>query len=390
MNQEILKRTKRTVNLKSGLDNTAYETRVYLQKVLVSLKKNMRRFFFNQRRTGNINDFVDEQNVLIDAHYFVTVRTVTNSLRTNVLRVVPMDHTEGRHVIRNGLSQDPRDRRGITSIERNGVVPPNVMALVFVQNYETSGPHEGHAICAFKHGNVLYCFNPWGSQYVLKNKHTGAVLPDNAIWEHLRARYRCDHAMVYTGTNFQARNTKGVCVGLSVDFGAYMYTHLLLAQMHQAAAVFPDVFSAINGVPGSRILFSHEYNGFVESLFSNYIGAFDNDNGTHCSTMLNHVFDRLTSNSVSSRTSSLNNGGYDTKRSVNIKRAIERLINQEPSFKQTMNTANWRQQKTDFVTNKQRIARANARKRLQAFDNRLLRYHGNTINAELRKFTAIS
>ena len=380
MNQEILKRKKRTVNLKSGLNNdndsdTTFETRVYRQKVLVSLKKNLRKFLFNHKITITTNDNDFDRNVILDAHYFVTVRE-----RTNVLRVVPINHTEGRHVIRNGLSQNLRDRRGITSIEQNGVVPQNVMALVFVQNYETSGPHEGHAICAFKHGNVLYCFNPWGSQYVLKNMHTGTVLPDNAIWQHLCVRYRCDHALVYTGTNFQSRNTKGVCVGLSVDFGAYMYAHLVIAQTN-----FPDVSTAIDGVPGSNILFSHQYNGFVESLFSKYIGAFNNDNGTHGSTMIDHVFARLTSDSVSSRTSPVHENN-NRKRSVNITRVVQRLMNRDPLFKKTMNDANW-QQRNNLVTNKHKFARANARKQLQAFDNRLLRFHGNTINAELRKFT---
>lgn len=374
MNQEILKRAKRTVNLKSGLNNnndsnTTFETRVYIQKLRVSLKKNLRKFFFNQRQTGD-NSNVDrffQDHVLIDSHYFVTVR------EQEELRVVPVNYTEGRHSIRNGLSQNLRNRRGITSIEQNGVVPHNVMALVFVQQY-SNGIHEGHAICAFKHGNVLYCFNPWGSQYVLKNMHTGTVLPDNAIWEHLRARYRCDYAMVYTGTNFQAENTKGICVGLSVDFGTYMYTHLML----QSQKNFPDLSSAINGIPGSRILFSHEYNGFVESLFSSYIGAFGNDCG---STMIDHVFHKLTSNAVSSRTSSINEN--NRRRSVNVPRVVQKLMNQDPVFAQTMNNANW---KTNNVTNKQRNARASAREMLKTFDNRLQQFHGNTLNSELRKF----
>jgi hypothetical protein len=340
---------------------------VYIQKLRVSLKKNLRQFFFNQRQTGdnsNVNRFVD-QHVVIDSHYFVTVR------EQEELRVVPVNYTEGRHSIRNGLSQNLRNRRCITSIERNGVVPHNVMVLVFVQQY-SNGIHKGHAICAFKHGNVLYCFNPWGSQYVLKNMHTGNVLPDNAIWEHLRARYRCDYAMVYTGTNFQAENTKGICVGLSVDFGTYMYTHLMLQQPNN----FPDLSSAINGVPGSRILFSHEFNGFVESLFSSYIGAFGNDCG---STMIDHLFHKLTTNAVSSsRTSSINENSHNRRRSVNVSRVVQKLMNKDPVFAQTMNNANWKE--TNNVTNKQKNARAIAREMLQTFDNRLQRFVTETLN----------
>lgn len=375
MNYEILKRTKTTMNLKSGLNKSNvlnfFETRVYLDKLRVSLKKNLRKFFFNQRITSNdlnVDRFIQE-HVLIDSHYFNTVRNET------ILYVEPIQYNEGRHSIRNGLSRNFRDRRGITSIEQNGIVPHNVMVLVFVHQYELGGSiHEGHAICAFKHGNVLYCFNPWGSQYVLKNRHTGNVLPDNAIWEHLRRRYRCDYAMVYTGTDFQANNTKGVCVGLSVDFGTYMYTHLMLQQKN-----FPDLSTAINGIPGSNILFSHEYNTFVEFLFYEYIGAFNNTihtGNSRCSM----IFNKLTSNTVSTRTSSVNNNN------VNIKRIIQKLNKEDQVFKQSMNDANWKETNYTRITDKQRNARTNVRARLQEFDNRLLKVHGNTLNAEIRKY----
>lgn len=265
-----MKRLKSTLEVRTGFNKSGvrdfFETRVYREKLIRSLYENTRMFLFEKKSQDDsllnaIDPFVRSQ-VFIDAVYVQTERgetgTITGVFGSNV--------SDGKHVVRNGLSQNVRDRRGINSIRTLGVVPNNVMIVVFVTDYlPGGGAHRNHAVSAFKHGDVLFCFNPWGEAYLGQN------VPDDLIWETLRKEYRCAMKVVYTGPNFQAQNTQGACLGLSVDFGAYMYNHLFL--------------TGLQGV--SR------FNTLVPQLFDKYVGAF----GNHRSKCrVSDVMTRLTSN----------------------------------------------------------------------------------------------
>ena len=69
-------------------------------------------------------------------------------------------------------------------------------------NNQSEDVHMNHAICAFKHMNTLYCFNPHGDVYLTERKN----IPDDLIWNSLKTRYHCEKVMVFTGHNFQAVN----------------------------------------------------------------------------------------------------------------------------------------------------------------------------------------
>lgn len=266
-----MKRLKSTLEVRTGFNRSGvqdfFETRVYREKLIRSLYENTRMLLFQQKTQNEsllsaIDPFV-RSRVFIDAVYVQTERgetgTITGVLGSNL--------SDGKHVVRNGLSQNVRDRRGINSIRTLGVIPENVMIVVFVSNYLTAGTHRNHALAAFKHGDVLFCFNPWGEAYLGQN------VPDNLIWETLRKEYRCATKVVYTGPNFQAQNTQGACLGLSVDFGTYMYNHLFLT-----------------GLQGRS-----RFNALVPRLFDKYVGAFGNHR-SRC--RIADVMTRLTSNVV--------------------------------------------------------------------------------------------
>jgi hypothetical protein len=72
----------------------------------------------------------------------------------------------------NGMSIDPRNRRGLNSNDTTAMV-------VFVDPY-MDGLHVAHAMGAFKLNNVMYAFNAWGEGYIEADQRTSRVLPDNA------------------------------------------------------------------------------------------------------------------------------------------------------------------------------------------------------------------
>jgi len=298
-----MKRLKSTLDIRTGFNKRNsgqdfFETRVYREKLIRSLYENTRMFLFekksqNESLLNAIEPFVRSQ-VFIDAVY---VQTERNPETGSITGVFGSNVSDGKHVIRNGLSQNVRDRRGINSIRTLGVVPNNVMIVVFVTDYlPGGGTHKNHAIAAFKHGDVLFCFNPWGEAYLGQN------VPDDLIWETLRKEYRCAMKVVYTGPNFQAQNTQGACLGLSVDFGAYMYNHLFL--------------TGLKGV--SR------FNTLVPQLFDKYVGAF----GNHRSKCrVSDVMTRLTSNVQKRNNNSNNNSENRFRKSTRNLNILQNVLN---------------------------------------------------------------
>jgi len=178
-----------------------------------------------------VDDFFEQfmkSQVRTDIHYLKAFRRSEGG----VVDAVPLTfQKEGAREIKNGMSTDWGNRSGLNTNETTSM-------LVIVDQYTgSSGLHQVHAIGAFKLNDVLYAFNSWGKGYLEVDQPPSHVLPDNAVWEYLRKKYRCSTVVVFTGKNFQATDTNGVCVGFANDFGTYMYTHLML----QNAKVIPGL-----------------------------------------------------------------------------------------------------------------------------------------------------
>ena len=339
-----MKRLKSTLEVRTGFNlrngvQDFFETRVYREKLIRSLYENTRMFLFekksqNQSLLNAIDPFV-RSKVFIDAVY---VQTERNPETGSITGVFGSNMSDGKHVVRNGLSQNIRDRRGINSIRTLGVIPENVMVVVFVSDYLSTGIHKNHAVSAFKHGDVLFCFNPWGEASVGRQD-----LPDSMIWETLRKEYRCAMIVVYTGPNFQAQNTQGACLGLSVDFGAYMYNHLFL--------------TGLKGV--SR------YNTLVPQLFDKYVGAF----GNHRSKCrLSDVMTRLTSNTV--RVVPKNNREERFRKNTRNLNVLENILTLSNKNKSIL-----REENNSIIVQK-----------LREHNPSLRSVHGNRILADVRRY----
>lgn len=145
--------------------------------------------------------------------------------------------------------------------------PMNVNANNNNTNHQSHDIHRNHAMCAFKHMNTLYCFNPHGYVYLREREN----IPDDLIWNSLKIRYGCDNVMVFTGHNFQAVNVYGTCMGFSQNFGVHMFNELLkMTYMYYIGnpsaltyARYPVSLTRTNN-------YSNEFNDFVHYLFSTY------------------------------------------------------------------------------------------------------------------------
>jgi hypothetical protein len=292
-----------------------------------------------------------------------------------------IDSNGNPHAFRNGLSADLRNRRGLNVAAANN---KNVLALVAVTNYlpPDRNIHNNHAIGAFRHNDILFCFNPWGEEYIYKNERSGNVLPDNHIWEYLRKRYGCHTAFVYTGDNFQQSNTKGACVGFVSEFGSHMFNFML----HQRLFKF-DTQTFYPHEQIGRLIYSTQYNAFVVSLFESFKGAFANARYCNISTLTVNLFSKLKSNSVS--TKRMNNAVNTVRTSSNtdLFDKIVTLLNDETEFRKAMKRSKWLSTNNN---NEERIdsARANVRRRLRERFPQLKKIHGNSINANIKRYMA--
>ena len=123
-----------------------------------------------------------------------------------------------------------------------------VHIMVGVVDYVESDRDRNHAISAFRHNGVLYCYNSHGNS---------AEPIDNLIWKDLATRYNCAHYVAYTGPNMQSTNRMGVCVGLSTNFGTLMYSDLIYRDF-----------------PTHLIYDSFIFDKYVNYLFHTYEGVF--------------------------------------------------------------------------------------------------------------------
>lgn len=334
-----MKKFKRTVFLKNGQDDTGL---VY-QRIVHALQVNLHKYMFAHRKTStsvDLDTFI-RNSVHIDAHFMRALRDQTGHVIT----------------VETQRSTMSRDKE-------------SVMILAFVQNY-SRGVHEGHAISAFKHRDVLYCFNPWGQKVIHTDQRSGQIVPDFKVWEILRKRYQCRAAMVFSGTDYQAQNNKGICVGLATDFGAYMYTHLMLF----GNTKLPGPNTAVEQI--GSLYFSVQYNTFVEKLVASWIGAFRDT--APCIGSNRRVMNRIQSDQV---TVGSPNESFERGRKVNVDlfAVMNRLIQKNVEFRRAL---------TGTASNDRAVAanaRAKVRNALRQTDAKLRYVHSNAINANVSRY----
>jgi hypothetical protein len=297
MSSAIQRPTKKRIvnkNLRFGYDrenaNNSSFTSVYMKRMRKALRSNLNeQLSIHKVKTTpkEMDDFLEqfmESQVRMDVHYLKASRRSEGG----VVEAVPLTFQTGARVIMNGMSIDSRNRRGLNSNETTSM-------LVIVDQYTgSSGLHQAHAIGAFKLNNVLYAFNSWGKGYLEADQPTSQVLPDNAVWEYLRKKYRCSTVVVFTGKNYQATDPHGVCVGFANDFGTYMYTHLML----QNAQVIPGLEPFPGPEPATKrigpMVYSNKFNDFVEDVVLEYRGGFGKNTGnTTCPLALKGMFNEL-------------------------------------------------------------------------------------------------
>jgi hypothetical protein len=289
--------------------NPAKEPRRIQEKVRQSLRDTVTKLasLMKVYDVDRVNLFFEEfmKEVFVDSLYIHSSREAhTQQIQiTGYDYIVPekvfYNDTEAQQVAnrlflngRNGknTSQWSALHKGVTDKQ----IPKHVMIAVGVNNYNLVGdakdtrPRDGHMICAFKHMDTLYCFNPWGAAY--KRRHT--TLPDDLIWEKLRVLYKCTHSVVYTGYNFQKEDhTTGVCAGLGYNFGTHMYNYILswlfirvfdpyssykLTMKYDSV---PDIVSVnrvfnFNSLVSPFMFHSVRFNHFVMDLFLSFNGVF--------------------------------------------------------------------------------------------------------------------
>lgn len=350
--------------------NNSSFTSVFYDRMRKALRRNLREYMFiagmtskkeyGPNETDQFYEQFEASQVRLDIHFVNPVRKNEGQK----FEIVPRTFQDGKRVIRNGMSTDPRNHRGLNS---NGTTA----MVVFVEPY-MDGLHIGHAIGAFKLNDILYAFNPWGEEYIVQDQRTSRVLPDNAVWEYLRKKYRCSTVVVYTGKNFQKENSEGACVGLANDFGTYMYTHLMMM------AGFPNQFPPIPGQDGAKtavermgtIVYSSEFNAFVERTISGYRGGFGINKGNVCPIALRAVFRQLRRSTVL-----VNPSEVDTFKVLS--RAINKNLEIRTELLEIVR---------DEDQTRVQQARDRVRSILRATDGRLHEVNSNALNADIRRY----
>lgn len=253
----------------------------------------------------------DTQNIQITGYDFTVPEQVFYNYN-EVQQVANRMFLNGRNA--KNTSQWNALHKGVT----NKQLPNHVMITVGVNNYSLVGdandtrPRDGHMICAFKHMDTLYCFNPWGVAY--KQRH--ATLPDDVIWEKLRVLYKCTHSVVYTGYNFQEEDhTTGACAGFGYNFGTHMYSYILswlFIRVFDTPSSYklkfdsvPDIVSVnrvfnFNSLVSPFMFHSVRFNHFVVDLFTSLNGVFGQSkfNVTRPSNSVMLVFKNLTQRTI--------------------------------------------------------------------------------------------
>lgn len=339
-------------------DTNASFTRVFLERMIGAMRKNLAEFALKSGYVGSSEDPFFERiasQVHLDFHFVNPVRNSAGVYDT----VIPMGGTFGPRVAKGGMSTYGLNRRGLNSGSTHTAITTWINPYV-------DGNHTAHAVGAFKLNNVLYAFNPWGEEYVRRNKRLTKELPDNAVWEYLRRKYNCSIVIVYTGKYLQEQDKDGVCVGLSSDFGTYMYTHLMLTER------FPGLRMAIPGPETAtdrigNIVYSQAFNKFVETMVAEYRGGFKKNTGNICPMALKKMFQRLRMN-----TTAVHHNPVDT---FNV---LNKAINNNVEIRRELLAIARNGENSDRFKRVREI--------LRNTDGRLYEVNGNSINADVRRY----
>jgi hypothetical protein len=196
------------------------------------------------------------------------------------------------------------------------------------------------------------------------------VLPDNAVWEYLRKKYRCSTVVVFTGKNYQATDPHGVCVGFANDFGTYMYTHLMLqaAGAHDLEA-FPGPETATKRI--GNMVYSNKFDIFVEDIVSEYRGIFGKNTGNKtCPLVQKGIFNELRRTAVS-----VNPNPVDTFE------VLSRAINKNAEIRTELRAIIRNNDPTRVQEARDRV-----RSILRTMDGRLYEINSNALNADIRRY----
>ena len=347
--------------------------------IKASLIRNVSQFhFLNNTETKRIIDTFMKESVTIDTHKIGLVRT-----NNKVSSINPITN----NTTTNGMSRNIRNRHGDVFGKDNVFMP------IYVYNYAPPLPpthqptpnngsniHKNHTIAAFKSGNVLYCFNPWGGKYILNNQRTGQILPDNLIWEHLRQLYKCDEMFVYTGTNFQKLNTRGICVALGIEFGSHMYNYLLMKQLSHGTMPYLN-FNKFE--KRGNMIYSHQYNNFINFLFGTFVGALANGRSCSLQQYTNELTGRLNSYRQPTQKNELNQNRRRKMPTAGFMKDVNTLFLNDSNFRHAMNMSNWLAKNS---TDKMVTYRTKVRERIRTTFNKYNNMYWNTMNKMLKQY----
>lgn len=423
------------------------------EKVRQSLYKTLKwlAFLTEVQDVGKLNAFFEDfmKDVYVDSLYI----TASINPNTKNIQISGLDTIIPESVFYNELQTVHKNRRFVNGRNSSNTtqwaalhkgittnkIPNHVMIAVGVNNHSLNGNsskmHHGHMICAFKHVDTLYCFNPWGATYKQRN----TPLPDELIWEKLRVLYKCTHSIVYTGYNFQETDTKGACAGFGYNFGAHMYNYILTWRFIRAFSMktpytlkYPSVPTIVsvnqvynyNSQAFPFMFHSVRFNQFVMDLFDSYQGVFGrstfNVSKPHNSVML--VFKNLTQRNINIVSSNSSNNEYTRRRKVSNKsnnlqlggednsnvvyNAITRAMNTnnnmnnmntdvKTKFITNMRNSKWSLNNTNTTNNmnvnldnvkKRNYARREVVRYLKSNNKRLANVHHNTIQSIVRRY----
>jgi len=240
-NQDVNINSKKKVKLNPNdtrfIFNRKYKSYLLKCKIEKNIMKNMDLFIsqlpfhideeYNQMLQSLMKNWVKKEVVvdrLIYDYNSDGVLRMANQIprKTNIPGIFETTTLRNGHLNFN----ETENWNGLRRITNSNNPPSTVMILLGCLHYNirrsVMNIHSKHAMCAFKHQNILFCFNPWGSAYV-NNRN---LLPDDQIWEDLKRKYKCTDIVVYTGVNLQEHNSFGLCTGFSINFGSHMFTEM--------------------------------------------------------------------------------------------------------------------------------------------------------------------
>ena len=291
-----------------------FDTQIHTDRVRNAVTKNLKsnisklitKSNFDPKSYENSIQLWLMKNVIVDKiMYTAYIENNELKIKPNETGRRPRSNNQSNTVnipLQNGHSQQPFGGEwfGLYSIQQLNTVPNHIMIVIgcndYLIKYDHNDPkHANHALCAFKHMDTLYCFNPWGDGYADKQEN----LPDNLLWSDLKTKYKCKHVIIYSGYNFQGHGRNqtdvGACSGYVLNFGTHMYNEIMnWIFMHSIGKNedlvfkhFPNIQDGVSNIRGTNnnnstvhtnnqtvMYFSERFNYFVTHLFQTYMPIF--------------------------------------------------------------------------------------------------------------------